>query len=402
MDNKLISVSQLNRYVHSLLDGDPALKYIFVVGEISNLKINSVSKHAYFTLKDEGAAVRAVMFRSYAERLKFIPKEGMKVICSASVTVYERDGQYQLNVTDMQPDGAGSLAVAFEQLKQKLAAEGLFDASRKRPIPEYPMRIAVISSDTGAAIHDMISVLGRRWPIATIVFCPASVQGSGAALSLTKALRYVDKTADCDLVIIGRGGGSAEDLWCFNDEMLARTVAAMKTPVISAVGHETDFTICDFAADLRAPTPSAAAELAVPDIPEVADAVKTLKRIADNRINAQIEYYAEKLDGLMSRSPFAKPMSVVEMREMRLDGLLGRIDSAFSEYRSSAENRLMASVSKLDALNPAKILKRGYAFAEEGGKTVKSVREIKPGDIIKLHFSDGTAECSAISTKENA
>lgn len=401
MNGALITVSQLNRYVKSVLDGDPNLKNVFVAGEISNFKINSFSGHMYFTLKDENAAVKSVMFKSNVSRLRFLPQEGMRVICRGTVTMYERDGAYQLYVSDLQPDGEGAIALAFNQLKEKLGKEGLFDAERKKPIPQFPQKIAVITSETGAAVHDMISVIGRRWPLAALVMCPVKVQGEGAAEQMCNALQYVNSNTDCDVIIIGRGGGSAEDLWCFNDESLARCIAASKIAVISAVGHETDFTICDFAADLRAPTPSAAAELAVPDIGEVYNSVLALEQRMYTKLKAYIDTSENKLSGLISRRVLSDPLAITDLFSLRLDGLKARLDASFLQATSSVSDKVASLTAKLDALNPAKILLRGYSITESKGNAVKSVKELNPGDRVKIIVSDGTAVCTVENVEEN-
>ena len=399
MNGSIITVSQLNRYVKSLLDSDGNIKSIFLVGEISNFKINSFSGHAYLTLKDENSSVKAVMFKSSAARLKFIPQDGMKVICRGDVNLYERDGAYQFYIGDMQPDGAGSIAVAFEQLKEKLLKEGLFDPDKKLSIPPFPKKIAVITSGTGAAIQDMINVLGRRWPLATLVMCPVKVQGEGSAEQMINALADVNRYTDCDVIIIGRGGGSAEDLWCFNDENLARAVSDSKIPVISAVGHETDFTICDFAADLRAPTPSAAAELAVPDITEIMAYILGINAQLNTFLNSCLNAAEQKLKALTNRPVLVNPYSAVETLGLRLDNLKSRLDAVFNKKTAEADNSLTALTAKLDALNPANILLRGYSIAEVNGKALKSVNDISCGETIKLVLSDGFAECTVNSTK---
>lgn len=402
MNGALITVSQLNRYVKSVFDGDSNLKAMFVIGEISNFKVNSFSGHMYFTLKDETAAVRAVMFKSSAARLKFLPKDGMRVICCGNVTLYEREGSYQFYVNDIQPDGAGSIAVAFEQLKTKLEASGLFDPERKRPIPPFPQKIAIITSETGAAVHDMINIIGRRWPVATLVMCPVRVQGEGASEQMCEALREANMLLDCDVIIIGRGGGSAEDLWCFNDEKLARCIAGSRIPVISAVGHETDFTICDFAADLRAPTPSAAAELAVPDILEIMTTVSSFEQRMQIYMQSFIDILNSRLSSLTSRRVLSDPYGAIDQLSLRLDGLKSRMDADFIKLTSDMTNRISALTAKLDALNPAKILLRGYSIAEKQGSAVKSVRELNSGDKIQVFFSDGSAECIVENTERNA
>ena len=401
MNGQLITVSQLNRYVKSVLDSDFNLKSVFVSGEISNLKVNSFSGHMYFTLKDEGAAIKAVMFKSSCSRLRFIPKEGMKVICRASVTLYERDGAYQLYVTDLQPDGAGSIAIAFEQLKEKLANEGLFDQSHKKPIPPFPKKIAVITSETGAAVQDMISVIGRRWPVSSLVMCPVKVQGDGSAEQMCEALRNVNLYTDCEVIIIGRGGGSQEDLWCFNDEALARCIYSSKIPVISAVGHETDFTICDFVADLRAPTPSAAAELSVPDIGEIMMNVLSLEQRINICTKSYIDTMENRLLNIVSRPALTDKFATVDAFSLKIDSLKSKLDFSFGKSSSEAINKLSEYTAKLDALNPAKTLLRGYSITEKNGVSVKSVDELKIDDSVNLKFADGSAECRVMSIERN-
>lgn len=401
MERALITVTQLNKYVKSLIDGDFNLKTVFVQGEISNLKINSFSGHIYFTLKDANANVKAVMFKSYASRLRFLLEEGMQVICNGSVTVYERDGAYQLYVSDIQPNGAGSIAIAFEQLKSKLSNEGLFDNERKRPIPKFPKKIAVITSATGAAVQDMISVIGRRWPLATLVMCPVKVQGSDASIHLVDSLNKVNSLTDCDVIIIGRGGGSTEDLWCFNDEMLARTIANSKIPVISAVGHETDFTICDFVADLRAPTPSAAAELAVPDISEISNIIKTCVHRMNNTVNSYVNILSNRLSSLIECKSLTDPFNTVNQYSLRLDNLKSRLDNKFLKSNSEYLNKLTSLTAKLDALNPAKTLLRGYSITKKDNVIVKSVNTLSKNDKIEILLSDGKANCTVDNVERN-
>ncbi len=393
MSGNVITVSQLNRYVKSVLDSDVNLKSIFLVGEISNFKVNSFSGHAYFTLKDENSSIKAVMFKSSSARLKFIPTDGMKVICRGDVNLYERDGAYQFYVGDMQPDGAGSIAVAFEQLKEKLSKEGLFDPAKKRTLPQFPKKIAVITSATGAAVQDMINVLGRRWPVASLLMCPVKVQGEGSAEQMIEALKKVNNT-DCDVIIIGRGGGSVEDLWCFNDENLARAVSNSKIPVISAVGHETDFTICDFAADLRAPTPSAAAELAVPDITEIVAYIFSLNVRLSSFVKNYLNSSEQKYKSLVNRPVLSNPYNTVDSLSLRLDNLKSRLEAVFNKNTADVDNKITKLTSKLDALNPAKILLRGYSIAEIDGKTINSVENLQVGENFKLTLSDGTADCT--------
>jgi exodeoxyribonuclease VII large subunit len=355
----------------------------------------------YFTLKDSDGSVRAVMFKSQASYLKFLPEEGMKVICRASVSIYEKDGQYQLYVGDMQPDGAGSILVAFEQLKTKLAAEGLFDKSLKKPLPKFPKKIAVITSNTGAAVHDMINVLSRRFPLATLIMCPVSVQGENAPPQMIKAIQDVCEFTDADIIIIGRGGGSQEDLWCFNDEQLARTVAAATVPVISAVGHETDFTICDFAADFRAPTPSAAAEIAVPDINEISSKILQYESRMNIAVNSRIKNLTERIKFLTQSFESKSITELTEHNYLRLDGLFARLSNAYGELNHKSSEKYTSLLAKLDALDPIKILKRGYAVAEINGNTVSSVNDINEFDQIKLKLYDGSAKCQILEIERN-
>lgn len=399
MNTAVLTVSQLNRYVKLLLDSDKSLNSLFISGEISNFKINSFSGHIYFSLKDGTAAVRCVMFKSNAARLKFLPEEGMKVICRGGVSVYERDGQYQLYVNDMQPDGAGSIAIAFEQLKKKLAAEGLFDSAKKRPLPKFPKTVAVITSETGAAVRDIINILGRRWQMAKVLLCPVSVQGDNAASQMIGALKYVNENKLSDVIIIGRGGGSAEDLWCFNDELLARAVAESSIPVISAVGHETDFTICDFAADLRAPTPSAAAELAVPDSVELRSAVLRFDDRMTLAVCQKIGACEDRLNSAVSGRTWNDVMSLFSQPLLRLDNLRNKLDHSFDQRFSNSTSKLVALMSKLDALDPMKILMRGFSVAKKDGRIVNSVAALGAGDRLTLTFYDGTADCAVGSTE---
>ncbi len=394
-----LSVTQLNKYVKSVLEGDRNLKTIFVKGEISNLKVNSFSGHMYFSLKDDGAAVRAVMFKNSAVRLKFLPKEGMNVICACGVSLYEKDGNYQIYVTDIVPDGVGSIALAFEQLKEKLSKEGLFDASAKKPIPKFPKKIAVITSSTGAAVQDMINVISRRWPVATIVMCPVSVQGDAAAEQMISALEKVNSKSDCDVIIIGRGGGSAEDLWCFNDELLARAVFNSKIPVISAVGHETDFTICDFVADLRAPTPSAAAELAVPDIKEVYLNIASAEQLLRAKVLGTYNLCYRRFEALSKSNVLTKPADMFGVLALRLDGLYTRLDFCRSKVTFESNAKLSELISKLEVLDPLKVLKRGFAVAEKDGKIVQSISNLCESDNINLKFADGNAVCTVVATE---
>lgn len=392
---KVISVSQLNRYVKSLLEGDANLAAVYIGGEISNFTNHYKSGHLYMSLKDEGAVVKAVMFRAYASKLAFTPENGMKVIVKARVSLYEKDGAFQIYIEEMQPDGVGALQIAFEQLKKKLAAEGLFEASRKKPLPRYPARVGVITSPTGAAVRDIFNVLGRRFPLARVVFTPVLVQGEGAPAQLVAALRRFNETNAADVLIIGRGGGSIEELWAFNDETVARAVAASRIPVISAVGHETDFTICDFVADLRAPTPSAAAELAVPDQHQLAARLTQLYGALRQSALHRVEVENTRLASIRGKRCLATPLFYVEEQGMRLDYFVRRFAAAARVQTSRAEGRLSAAAGKLDALSPLKVLSRGYSIVYKDGEVQHSVEGIRSGDKLSLRLSDGRIECTA-------
>lgn len=395
MQNTLVlSVSQLNRYIKMNFDADENLANIFINGEISNFTNHYRTGHLYFTLKDDSAAVRAVMFNSSAKRLKFMPEDGMKVIARGRVSVYEASGQYQLYVDDMQPDGVGALNLAYEQLKEKLQKEGLFSELHKKPLPPYPEKVGVITSPTGAAVRDIINVLGRRFPYAEIVFCPVLVQGEGAHLQLIDAVNLFNSERAADVIIIGRGGGSIEDLWEFNDEGLARAVYNSEIPVISAVGHETDFTICDFVADMRAPTPSAAAELAVPDANELQYALSALKNRMFLNVSSGIADRRSRLEYLTSKGALKSPDEMLSNRSQRLD-------TAFSKMLSSYENRIggkkvefISAATALSKLDPMSVLMRGFAFvSDKNGKNVYSSQALAKGDKINVRFHDGSAVC---------
>ena len=392
---KVISVSQLNRYVKSLLEGDANLAAVYIGGEISHFTNHYKSGHLYMSLKDEGALVKAVMFRAYASKLAFTPENGMKVIVRARVSLYEKDGAFQIYIEEMQPDGVGALQIAFEQLKKKLAAEGLFEASRKKPLPRYPARVGVITSPTGAAVRDIFNVLGRRFPLARVVFTPVLVQGEGAPAQLVAALRRFNETDAADVLIIGRGGGSIEELWAFNDETVARAVAASRIPVISAVGHETDFTICDFVADLRAPTPSAAAELAVPDQHQLAARLTQLYGALRQSALHRVQVESTRLAAIREKRCLATPLFYVEEQGMRLDYFVRRFAAAAQVQTSRAEGRLSAAAGKLDALSPLKVLSRGYSIVYRDGEVQHSAQDIRPGDKLSLRLSDGRVECTA-------
>jgi len=392
----VITVSQLNRYVRSLIESDAQLGQVLLSGEISNFVNHYKSGHLYMSLKDENAVVKAVMFRSQAVHLRFLPENGMKVIARARVSLYEKDGSFQVYIDELQPDGAGALQVAFEQLKNRLNAEGLFDESRKRPLPRYPKRVGVITAATGAAVRDIFNVLGRRYPLAEVMLLPVLVQGEGAPKQLVEALGTFDamEVSDApDVIIIGRGGGSLEDLWAFNDEAVARAVAACHIPVISAVGHETDFTICDFVADLRAPTPSAAAELAVPDSRELLKRVFMLHSAAGRALNAALTRNQNNLSLLKSKRCLTSPLYPVEERMMRFDGVVKRFSAAAKLTLSRADRRLATAAGKLHVLSPLQVISRGYATVHTDAGLVHSVDDVSIDELLAVRVADGTIRC---------
>ena len=386
---KVLTVSQLNYYVKSVLDSDPRLNYVFLTGEISNLTDHYRSGHIYLSLKDNKSLVRCVMFAGNARNLKFKPAEGMKVICRGRVTLYEATGQYQYYIEDMQPDGVGALYQAYEQLKAKLSAEGLFDEKYKKPIPRFPSTIGVITSPTGAAVQDIRNILTRRYPSVNITLCPVLVQGESAVPQLINAVERLNEFNLCDTIIIGRGGGSIEDLWAFNDENLARAIFKSKIPVISAVGHETDFTICDFVSDLRAPTPSAAAELAVPDKEELLQYYDSQKQylssLIDSRINDYKYSFSQSASALSSLSPQNKLKNI----ESELAINTHRLTSLSNQIFENKKQEISLLASRLESLNPVSILKRGYSVVTKDDKTVTSVKDVKAGDTLAIDVTDG-------------
>ncbi len=384
----IFSVSDLNNYIKSIFENNRTLTSISVRGEISNFTHHR-SGHLYFSLKDSDGQIRAVMFRSRAMSLKFMPESGMKVIVHGSVTVYPRDGSYQIYVSSVQPDGIGALYLAYEQMKARLAEEGLFDESHKKPIPEIPERIGVITSPTGAAVRDIINVTGRRFPSAEIFVYPALVQGEGAEKSLVKALDYLDTSGLCDVIIIGRGGGSIEDLWAFNSEMLARRIFAANVPVISAVGHETDFTICDFVADMRAPTPSAAAEMAVPDRKELLMRIDSYDERLTLALIGRIERARERLNHLKEMSDRCAVDNLIAVRREEVKKLGDGAKNIINTRIERTKDRLNANAGKAHALSPLAILSRGYSVAEANGEVIKSVEKLDIGQNIDLILSDG-------------
>lgn len=389
VEPKILTVSQLNFYVKSILDSDQRLNYVFLCGEISNLTDHYRSGHIYLSLKDNKSVIRAVMFAGNARNLKFKPMEGMKVICRGRVTLYEATGQYQYYIEDMQPDGIGALYQAYEQLKEKLQSNGLFDESHKKPIPYCPKTIGVITSPTGAAVQDIKNILTRRFPSVNIVLCPVLVQGDNAAPQLVDAVNKLNEYDLCDTIIIGRGGGSIEDLWAFNDENLAYAIYNSHIPVISAVGHETDFTICDFVSDLRAPTPSAGAELAVPDRNEILqnlDAQRQyLSSLMDKKLIENNNIVSEMTTKLLSLSPDDKIAKLYK----DLDFLSQKYENNSNRIFQNTANKIELLATKLESLNPVSILKRGYSVVTNNDKTVTSVKDVKNGDTLAINVTDG-------------
>jgi exodeoxyribonuclease VII large subunit len=401
MQNTALTVRQLNLFVKSLIEGDVRLNDITVIGEISNFKNHYASGHLYFTLKDNDASIRCVMFKGYAQYVKFAVKDGLKVVLRGKVSIYEKDGQYQFYAQEMHEYGKGDIALQFEQIKEKLSSEGLFDTESKRPIPKFPKRIAVITSDTGAAVQDIINILSRRWPLCEIMLYPVAVQGENAVPDMLSALDKVYESALCDTIIIGRGGGSIEDLWAFNSELLARKIYESPIPVISAVGHETDFTICDFVSDLRAPTPSAAAELAVPDINEINLKINSLSTSLKSSLISKYNLNKVKLEKLTNSYVFKSPIdSLISSRQQITDNLTDRLLLNFQNILNHNKSRLSNNISKLDALSPLKILSRGFSVIESEGKVITSAKAVEIGDNIILTLSDGKLNCTVNSKGE--
>lgn len=397
-----VTVKQLNLFVKSLIEGDTRLNDIYVTGEISNFKNHYASGHLYFTLKDNDASIRCVMFKGYASRVKFNIEDGLKVIIRGRVSIYEKDGQYQFYAEEMHPDGLGDISLEFEQIKERLSKEGLFDSENKRPIPKFPKRIAVITSETGAAVQDIINILTRRWSLCEIMLCPVSVQGENAVPQMLDALERVYALSNCDLIIIGRGGGSIEDLWAFNSEALARKIYESPIPVISAVGHETDFTICDFVADLRAPTPSAAAELSVPDINDIKTLLHSYTAQLKNALQNKLSLGKTNFTALENSLFLKKPIeTIIEKREQETDILTDRLIYAFNNLISGYDTRLKTNIASLDALSPLKVLSRGYSVAEKDGKVITSVNSVEINDNFNLKLSDGMLCCTVTSKGEN-
>lgn len=391
--NNTITVSQLNIYVKSLIENDARLAYVNLSGEISNFKNHFSSGHWYFTLKDKNASVRCVMFRSSTANVKFKVEDGLAVVLSGRVSLYEKDGQYQFYAENMNSLGDGDLALAFNQVKEKLESEGLFDAASKRPVAKYPNRIAVVTSDTGAAVNDILNITASRYPVCEIVMCPVLVQGDTAAQSMIKALDRIYALNNIDTVIIGRGGGSAEDLHCFNNEALARKIYESPFPVISAVGHETDFTICDFVADVRASTPSHAAELAVPDIFELKNKTDSLSYLLKSKIKLKYNACKARLDVFGSVLSSANAERIFQNRRLELDRIADKLADRIKLKLQHGYGEIARLTSKIDALSPLKVMARGFSSVTKYGSRVSSVDCINIGDDISVEFCDGVADC---------
>ena len=401
MAQQVLSISQLNEYIRGKLDNDPMLGGIAVRGEISNYKVYP-SGHHYFTLKDESSSLKCVMFKGNAMRLRFRPDNGVKVIAMGKITVYPRDGVYQLYCTAMAMDGIGDLYAAFEQLKAKLAAQGLFDPAHKKPIPKYPGTIGIVTSSAGAAIHDMLRILRKRYPLTRVRLFPVRVQGAEAPGEIAAAIRYANYHKLADLLIVGRGGGSIEDLWAFNDERVAYAIYESEIPVISAVGHEPDVTISDFVADLRAATPSNAAELAVPDQDALLQTLDSMSMGMAASLNRQLKGARQHLDVLSKSAALQSPMGYLDQKRKTLELLQNRLVSAQSRIVDRKKQQFVANVSKLDAMSPLKVLTRGYALAHtDDGTLLKSVNQVNAGDRIVVDLSDGKLTASVLE-KENS
>lgn len=402
MAQNVLSITQLTEYIRGRLDNDPFLGQVSVRGEISNYKAYP-SGHHYFTLKDEGAALKCVMFKSSAVRLRFRPDNGMKVIAMGKVTVYPRDGAYQLYCAAMAMDGVGDLYAAFEQLKKKLAAQGLFDPAHKKPLPKCPGTIGIVTSSAGAAVHDMLRILRKRYPLTKVRLLPVRVQGAEAPGEIAAAIRYANRYRLADLLIVGRGGGSIEDLWAFNDELVAHAIYESEIPVISAVGHEPDVTISDYVADLRAATPSNGAELAVPDQDALRQNLDAMSSAMASALSRQLKAARQHLD-VLSRSPALRsPTGYIEQREKSLELLKNRLIAAQNQSITRKNQRYIAAVSKLDAMSPLKVLTRGYSMAQtEAGEVLRSVRQVELGERVSVLLSDGKLSATVMDKKEEA
>ena len=396
----IYSITQINEYIQGRMNEDPMLSQVAVRGEISNYKLYP-SGHHYFTLKDEQSALKCVMFKGNAMSLRFRPASGMKVIALGRISVYPRDGQYQLYVSSMAMDGIGDLYAAFEALKKKLSQQGLFDPAKKKPIPKYPKTIGVVTSSAGAAVHDILRILRKRYPLCSVRLLPVRVQGVEAPEEIASAIRYANAYDLADLLIVGRGGGSIEDLWAFNDERVAYAIYESHIPIISAVGHEPDVTIADYVADLRTATPSNGAELAVPDREALAQNLDAFSSAMVGAMNRQLRLVSQRLESLAASSALRSPTGYLDRREKDLQLLQGRLLAAQNRELSRAQQRYVANVAKLDAMSPLKVLSRGYAMAQkETGELIRSVKQTAPGETIQVSLADGKLNASILSIKE--
>ncbi len=401
MSQQVLTITQINEYIRGIMDGDRLLASVAVRGEISNYKVYP-SGHHYFTLKDEGGALKCVMFKGNAMRLRFRPDNGMQVVALGKISVYPRDGAYQLYCTGLILDGVGDLYAAFEQLKVKLAGEGLFDPAHKKPIPKHPKTIGIITSSAGAAVHDMLRILNKRYPLTKVRLLPVRVQGAEAPGEIAAAISYANHYQLADVLIVGRGGGSIEDLWAFNDERVAYAIYNSRIPVISAVGHEPDVTISDFVADLRAATPSNAAELAVPDREALYQALDSMIVAIASALERQLKSYRQQLRILSASPALQSPDVYLNQQGKTLQLLSGRLLAAQNRTISRHNEQFLTLTAKLDALSPLKVLTRGYAMVQtEEGIVVRSVKQVQPGDSIDITMQDGTAKASVIHIKEN-
>ena len=401
MEGQIYTVSEVNGFIKNVIDGIPQLSGIYIRGELSNYKIYP-SGHHYFTLKDGEGALRCVMFKGSAMKLRFRPENGMQVIAYGRISVFPRDGAYQLYCSQLSPDGVGDLYVAFEQLKDKLYREGLFDEGHKKPLPRYPQRIAIVTSSAGAAIHDMIRILRRRYPIARVLLLPVRVQGVEAPPEIVGAIRYANRWKLADVLITGRGGGSMEDLWAFNDERVARAIYASEIPVISAVGHEPDVTISDYVADRRASTPSNAAEIAVPDMAELLRYLRGADNAMAQSVLHRLEREERRLKMLSEKRALTDPMAFVQDRRLQLDYLQDKMTATARTHWDREARRFAGAVAKLDALSPLKVLGRGYAVARtEDGGILRSSDQVQPGDRIRLRLAQGSLGCRVEEKEDN-
>ena len=393
--NSAVTVTDLNKYIKDKIDNDENLNSVLVKGEISNFK-NHYTGHLYFTLKDENSLIKCIMFKSSAVNLKFMPKDGMKVIIYGTVSVFERDGVYQIYCKMMQEDGMGSLHIAFEELKSKLGEEGLFSEEHKKKIPVMPKCIGILTSNTGSVIRDIINVSTRRNPNVYIKLLPVPVQGEGAAVKIAEAIKIMNEKKLADVIIVARGGGSLEDLWPFNEEIVARAIYESELPIISAVGHETDFTIADFVADLRAPTPSAAAELAVPNISDVLLKLKSYNNRYRLALKKKVDFMKLSYEKCMNRRAFREPLQTINERYILLDKNVKSIQNEIMSIYKDKKSKAINTIEKLDALSPLKTLTRGYSITEMNGKVVKSVKELKENDEINIRFKDGETKAKIV------